>query len=176
MKPSIHLLANFEGDGDRKSWASFQERIARAPEQVLRYCTYYERAKPLWPISSGRPSKTDITKCSYCGGPQGFEFQPLAREPGLIKRNLAGFSLLPNLLQSKALFLDNFGNFFFSGDDNNVIVITLLAKSGQLLGETPAINNAETDLYDELIKNIGNEINYGPESCPPVPESKEIVY
>ncbi|KAL7194808.1 hypothetical protein ACSBR1_035106 [Camellia fascicularis] len=23
--------------------------------------------------------------------------------------------------------------------------------------ETPAINNAETDLYDELIKNIGNE-------------------
>ncbi|CAL5423431.1 unnamed protein product [Camellia sinensis] len=91
MKPSIHLLANFEGDGDRKSWASFQERIARAPEQVLRY---YERAKPLWPISSGRPSKTDITKCSYCGGPQGFEFQilpqllyyfgPLAREPGTL--------------------------------------------------------------------------------------------
>ncbi|KAL7261681.1 hypothetical protein ACSBR1_000162 [Camellia fascicularis] len=58
----------------------------------------------------------------------------------------------------------------------NVIVITLLAKSGQLSGETPAINNAETDLYDELIKNIGNEINYGPENCPPVPESKEIVY
>ncbi|KAL7228734.1 hypothetical protein ACSBR2_007433 [Camellia fascicularis] len=42
--------------------------------------------------------------------------------------------------------------------------------------ETPAINNAETDLYDELIKNIGNEINYGPENCPPVLESKEIVY
>ncbi|KAF5960991.1 hypothetical protein HYC85_002200 [Camellia sinensis] len=59
---------------------------------------------------------------------------------------------------------------------SNVIVITLLAKSGQLSGKTPAINNAETDLYDELIKNIGNEINYGPEYCPPVPELKEIVY
>ncbi|KAL7254996.1 hypothetical protein ACSBR1_009205 [Camellia fascicularis] len=42
--------------------------------------------------------------------------------------------------------------------------------------ETPAINNVETDLYDELIKNIRNEINYGLENCPPVPESKEIVY
>ncbi|KAI8032272.1 hypothetical protein LOK49_LG01G02974 [Camellia lanceoleosa] len=59
---------------------------------------------------------------------------------------------------------------------SNVIVITLLAKSGQLSGKTLAINSAETDLYDELIKNIGNEINYGPENCPPVPESKEIVY
>ncbi|KAL7201179.1 hypothetical protein ACSBR1_032978 [Camellia fascicularis] len=59
---------------------------------------------------------------------------------------------------------------------SNVIVITLLAKSGQLSGETPAINNAETDLYDELIKNIGNKINYGPKNCPLVPESKEIVY
>ncbi|KAL7172079.1 hypothetical protein ACSBR2_031719 [Camellia fascicularis] len=103
------FIAGKQGDGDRKSWASLHERIARAPEQVLRYCRYYERAKPLWPISSGRPSKTDITKCSYCGGPRGFEFQlsvhvkPLAREPGLIKRNLAGFSLLPNLLQ----YLDN---------------------------------------------------------------------
>ncbi|XP_059629426.1 uncharacterized protein LOC132271940 isoform X1 [Cornus florida] len=29
------LLDKFEGDADRTSWASFQERIARAPEQVL---------------------------------------------------------------------------------------------------------------------------------------------
>ncbi|THF96348.1 hypothetical protein TEA_012815 [Camellia sinensis var. sinensis] len=78
--------------------------------------------------------------------------------------------------RSEALFLDNFGNFFFFGDDSNVIVITLLAKSNQLSCETPAINNAETDLYNELIKNIRNEINYGPKNCPPVPESKEIVY
>lgn len=70
------LLDNFEGDSDKKSWASFQERIARAPEQVLRYCRY-ESAKPLWPMSSGQPSKTDIPKCNYCGGPRGFEFQIL---------------------------------------------------------------------------------------------------
>uniref|UniRef100_A0A5B6ZH35 Putative programmed cell death protein 2 n=1 Tax=Davidia involucrata TaxID=16924 RepID=A0A5B6ZH35_DAVIN len=70
------LLDNFEADGDRKSWASFQERIARAPEQVLRYCRY-ARAKPSWPMSSGRPSRTDIPKCSYCGGIRGFEFQIL---------------------------------------------------------------------------------------------------
>uniref|UniRef100_A0A5B6ZFT3 Putative programmed cell death protein 2 isoform X3 n=1 Tax=Davidia involucrata TaxID=16924 RepID=A0A5B6ZFT3_DAVIN len=70
------LLDNFEGDGDKKSWASFQERIARAPEQVLRYCRYAS-AKPLWPTSSGRPSKTDIPKCSHCGGLRCFEFQIL---------------------------------------------------------------------------------------------------
>ncbi|XP_057474564.1 uncharacterized protein LOC130762755 [Actinidia eriantha] len=70
------LLDNFEGDGDRKSWASFQECISRAPDQVLRYCRI-ERVKPLWPMSSGRPSKTDIPNCSYCGGPRCFEFQIL---------------------------------------------------------------------------------------------------
>ncbi|XP_057508992.1 uncharacterized protein LOC130791736 [Actinidia eriantha] len=69
------VLDNFE-DGDRKSWASFQERISRAPDQVLRYCRF-EQAKPLWPMSSGRPSKTDIPTCSYCGGPRCFEFQIL---------------------------------------------------------------------------------------------------
>ncbi|KAI8020483.1 hypothetical protein LOK49_LG04G00923 [Camellia lanceoleosa] len=31
------LLDNFEGDGDKKSWASFQECIARGPEQVLSF-------------------------------------------------------------------------------------------------------------------------------------------
>ncbi|XP_021889230.1 programmed cell death protein 2 [Carica papaya] len=70
------LLDSFEGDGDRKSWASFQERIAKAPEQVLRYCRH-ANAKPLWPMSSGRPSKADIPKCSFCGGPLNFEFQIL---------------------------------------------------------------------------------------------------
>ncbi|KAK9992397.1 hypothetical protein SO802_027382 [Lithocarpus litseifolius] len=55
------LMDSFEGDDDRKSWASFQERIGAAPEQVL----------------SGQPSKADITKCNYCGGPLCFEFQIL---------------------------------------------------------------------------------------------------
>ncbi|GKU86904.1 hypothetical protein SLEP1_g1375 [Rubroshorea leprosula] len=70
------LLDSFEGDCDRKSWASFQERIAKAPEQILRYCRS-TKAKPLWPMSSGRPSKADLPKCHYCGSPLCFEFQIL---------------------------------------------------------------------------------------------------
>ncbi|KAF8387765.1 hypothetical protein HHK36_026420 [Tetracentron sinense] len=70
------LLDNFEGDSDKRSWASFQERIAKAPEQVLRYCRD-ANAKPLWPVSSGRSSEADIPKCKYCDGPLGFEFQIL---------------------------------------------------------------------------------------------------
>ncbi|XP_021281900.1 programmed cell death protein 2, partial [Herrania umbratica] len=70
------LMDNFEGDADKKSWASFQERIAKAPEQVLRYCRSAS-SKPLWPMSGGHPSKADIARCSYCGGPLCFEFQVL---------------------------------------------------------------------------------------------------
>lgn len=70
------LLANFEGDDDRKSWASFQGRLSKAPEQVLRYCRDVG-SKPLWPMSSGLPSKADIPKCSYCSGPMCYEFQIL---------------------------------------------------------------------------------------------------
>ncbi|TXG63357.1 hypothetical protein EZV62_010351 [Acer yangbiense] len=70
------MFSNFEGDDDRKSWASFQERIGKAPGQVVRYCRSAS-AKSLWPMSSGRPSKDDIPKCSYCGGPRCFEFQIL---------------------------------------------------------------------------------------------------
>lgn len=70
------LMDSFEGDDDRKSWAVLQEHLAKAPEQVLRY-SRDERAKPLWPTSSGRPSREDIPKCHYCGGAQNFEFQIL---------------------------------------------------------------------------------------------------
>ncbi|XP_068640521.1 uncharacterized protein [Aristolochia californica] len=70
------LLDKFEGNDDRKSWASFQERIGKAPQQVLRYCRDL-KAKPLWPMSSGRPSKEDIPTCNYCSGPLLFEFQVL---------------------------------------------------------------------------------------------------
>ncbi|XP_009766240.1 uncharacterized protein [Nicotiana sylvestris] len=70
------LIDSFEGEDDKKSWASFQERISRTPEQVLRY--YRDAgAKPLWPMSSGQPSKAEIPKCSYCGGRRVFEFQVL---------------------------------------------------------------------------------------------------
>ncbi|KAK6936548.1 Programmed cell death protein 2, C-terminal [Dillenia turbinata] len=67
------LMDTFEGDCDKKSWASFQVCISKAPEQVLRYSRGV-RAKPLWPMSSGRPCKADIPKCCYCGGPRIFEF------------------------------------------------------------------------------------------------------
>ncbi|KAB5569485.1 hypothetical protein DKX38_003278 [Salix brachista] len=70
------LLDIFEVNSDKKCWASFQQRIARAPEQVLRYCRNAS-AKPLWPMSSGQPSKADIPNCCYCGGPSDFEFQIL---------------------------------------------------------------------------------------------------
>ncbi|KAK4728277.1 hypothetical protein R3W88_021265 [Solanum pinnatisectum] len=70
------LIDSFEGGDDKKSWASFQERISRTPEQVLRY--YRDAgAKPLWPTSSGQPSKADIPKCTYCGSRRAFEFQVL---------------------------------------------------------------------------------------------------
>ncbi|KAJ0978522.1 hypothetical protein J5N97_013996 [Dioscorea zingiberensis] len=68
------LLDKFEANDDKKKWASFQERIARAPEQVLRYCRDL-MAKPLWPLLIGRPSKADIPKCNYCKGPLCYEFQ-----------------------------------------------------------------------------------------------------
>ncbi|GAV56997.1 zf-MYND domain-containing protein/PDCD2_C domain-containing protein [Cephalotus follicularis] len=70
------ILGNFEGDDEKKSMASFQEHIAKAPEQVLRYPRNV-KTTPLWPMSSGRPSKADIPKCSYCSGPLRFEFQIL---------------------------------------------------------------------------------------------------
>ncbi|XP_020968594.1 programmed cell death protein 2 isoform X4 [Arachis ipaensis] len=70
------LMDSFQGDDDKKSWVDFQERIAKALEQVLRY--YRDtNAKPIWPVSSGRPSNADIPKCSYCGGPRCHEFQIL---------------------------------------------------------------------------------------------------
>ncbi|KAI3741770.1 hypothetical protein L1987_59447 [Smallanthus sonchifolius] len=65
-----------EDEGDAKSWAYFTQRIARAPEQILRY-SRHETSKPLWPMLSGQPSKADIPKCSSCGGHRTFEFQIL---------------------------------------------------------------------------------------------------
>ncbi|KAL3741568.1 hypothetical protein ACJRO7_017091 [Eucalyptus globulus] len=77
MDDSINsLIDSFQGDSDRRSWGNFQERIARAPEQVLRYCRNV-CSRPLWPMSSGQPSTADIPKCSYCGKPRCFEFQVL---------------------------------------------------------------------------------------------------
>ncbi|KAF5732622.1 programmed cell death protein 2 [Tripterygium wilfordii] len=71
------LLENFEGDSDRKSWATFQQRIVKALAQVVsRYCRD-AGAKPLWPLSSDHPSQADIPKCRYCGGAMILEFEIL---------------------------------------------------------------------------------------------------
>ncbi|PWZ56733.1 Programmed cell death protein 2 [Zea mays] len=67
-------MDQFEADSDNKCWASFQERVSRAPNQVLRYCRE-PNAKPLWALSSGCPSNADIPSCSYCKGPLCYEFQ-----------------------------------------------------------------------------------------------------
>ncbi|XP_078445258.1 zinc finger (MYND type) family protein / programmed cell death 2 C-terminal domain-containing protein isoform X2 [Wolffia australiana] len=70
------LFNKFEMDSDKRAWASFQERMVHNPAQVLRYLRD-TRAKPLWPLPSGRPSESDIPKCCYCGGSLCYEFQIL---------------------------------------------------------------------------------------------------
>ncbi|PWZ04259.1 CCR4-NOT transcription complex subunit 1 [Zea mays] len=67
-------MDQFEADSDNKCWTSFQERVSRAPNQVLRYCRE-PNAKPLWALSSGCPSNADIPSCSYCKDPLCYEFQ-----------------------------------------------------------------------------------------------------
>uniref|UniRef100_A0A804MK59 Programmed cell death protein 2 C-terminal domain-containing protein n=1 Tax=Zea mays TaxID=4577 RepID=A0A804MK59_MAIZE len=67
-------MDQFEADSDNKCWTSFQERVSRAPNQVLRYCRE-PNAKPLWALSSGCPSNVDIPSCSYCKDPLCYEFQ-----------------------------------------------------------------------------------------------------
>ncbi|KAI3783206.1 hypothetical protein L2E82_13271 [Cichorium intybus] len=70
------LLTDNEDEGEAKSWASFSKRIARAPDQVLRYSRHVN-SEPLWPMLSGRPSKHEIPKCTSCGSNRAFEFQIL---------------------------------------------------------------------------------------------------
>ncbi|KAH6756665.1 zinc finger family protein / programmed cell death 2 C-terminal domain-containing protein [Perilla frutescens var. hirtella] len=70
------LINYFQGSRENRSWASFQERISSAPDQVLRYSSS-SQAKPIWPVSSGRPSRPDIPVCNHCGSTRAFEFQVL---------------------------------------------------------------------------------------------------
>eukprot|EP01018_Ginkgo_biloba_P009173 Gb_23348 [translate_table: standard] len=87
--PQIALVANqrkdeeflrqfkdMEASKDKKHWASFQARLSRAPDQVLRYCRS-KKAKPLLPRLEGQPQNTDIPNCTVCGTPRYFEFQIL---------------------------------------------------------------------------------------------------
>ncbi|CAI6005739.1 unnamed protein product [Closterium sp. NIES-64] len=64
-------------DAEKKQWAAFQAVIAKAPEQVIRYCRS-ATARPLWPQLQGQPpSQAAIPPCGGCGAPRIFEFQVL---------------------------------------------------------------------------------------------------
>lgn len=65
-----------ESSQEQKHWVAFQARLARAPDQVLRYCRAMG-ARPLWPSLEGQPREADIAPCAYCGGPRTFELQLL---------------------------------------------------------------------------------------------------
>lgn len=59
----------------------------------------------------------------------------------------------------------------------NVIVLTLLANSGQLItGQSSAVIKSETNHYLEFTKNIENRIKLESDNCHSVPEPEEIVY
>lgn len=72
----LRQFTGMEASRDQKHWASFQARISRYPDQVLRYCRS-KNAKILWPRLEGQPRITDIPKCTLCEGPRYFEFQIL---------------------------------------------------------------------------------------------------
>ncbi|CAI5519076.1 unnamed protein product, partial [Closterium sp. Naga37s-1] len=64
-------------DAEKKQWAAFQAVIAKAPDQVIRYCRS-ATARPLWPQLQGQPpSQAAIPPCGGCGAPRIFEFQVL---------------------------------------------------------------------------------------------------
>lgn len=65
-----------ESSLDQQHWAAFQARLARAPDQVLRYCRAVG-AKPLWPSLQDQPQDVDVPACLNCGGRRMFEFQLL---------------------------------------------------------------------------------------------------
>ncbi|XP_059658448.1 uncharacterized protein LOC132304741 [Cornus florida] len=60
---------------------------------------------------------------------------------------------------------------------SNGIVVTLFAKSGQLSGQTPTVvDNAETYLCEEVMKNSENQFDFRSKIYTPVPEPEEIVF
>ncbi|KAH3756099.1 programmed cell death protein 2 [Pelomyxa schiedti] len=58
-----------------KVFVHFQQRVARAPSQVLRYAHFPTGA--LWVSEKNIPRPQDIPPCQNCGAPRTFEFQIL---------------------------------------------------------------------------------------------------
>jgi pre-rRNA-processing protein TSR4 len=62
--------------GVDKAFLTFQQRILRSPDQILRYARVDENpTEPLWVSDLGRP--TTIPPCEHCGSERTFEFQIL---------------------------------------------------------------------------------------------------
>ena len=61
-------------DPGAAAFAAFAARVARRPQQVVRYC-FEEGARPLWPSRECMPNAADVPPCPYCGAPRRFEFQ-----------------------------------------------------------------------------------------------------
>ncbi|KAK9821140.1 hypothetical protein WJX81_007543 [Elliptochloris bilobata] len=63
-------------DPGTAAFATFAARVARRPQQVLRYC-FEDGARPLWPGAECVPSAADVPPCVHCRAPRRFEFQVL---------------------------------------------------------------------------------------------------
>ena len=61
-----------EAEREQECWDSFRYRVARAPDQVVRY-DHNGSEGPLWSSLEGRPSS--IPLCGRCGAPRDFELQ-----------------------------------------------------------------------------------------------------
>ena len=61
-------------DEELGDFTQFTARLARGPEQCLRY-TYAEDAAPLWASRRRRPPDGAVPRCERCGGRRRFEFQ-----------------------------------------------------------------------------------------------------
>ena len=67
-------LSKEYGTDDDPTFTKFKDRIARDPEQILRYARH--DTEPLWPVSTSQCSS--VPPCCTCGAPRSFEFQLLA--------------------------------------------------------------------------------------------------
>jgi pre-rRNA-processing protein TSR4 len=80
-KPDTDIFGKTEPEV--ADFASFTARLARAPEQCLRY-TFGSDASPLWTSRARRPPAGAVPACPRCGGRRRFEFQvmPQVRDRG----------------------------------------------------------------------------------------------
>ena len=63
-------------DSDAQRLATFSVKLAKFPDQVLRYCPA-QNAKAMWPSKSLAPDDRNIPDCPRCRGKRRFEFQIL---------------------------------------------------------------------------------------------------